>query len=226
MAGSNFDSFEKYIADTIYSGQTARLMLCNSATWGRAAGMADILATELAQINGYTRSSVALSTSTYNTGNQRAEVPQANFSFAASGSALSWNALVGILGGSATANKVITAVDAGTDTFTCANHGLSADDLIMVTVDAGGTIPAGVSATTLYYAVVASSNTFQLSTTSGGGSIVNVTSAGSGTIRLRYGNGRLVGFYSAGSTQQIPDGGQLNVPTNIIQANIGYVSGV
>ena len=65
------------------------------------------------------------------------------------------------------------------DTFTSNAHGLAADDRVFVAAVAGETLPAGLSATTLYYvrATGLTSDTFTLATTSGG-SAVDVTAAG------------------------------------------------
>jgi len=65
------------------------------------------------------------------------------------------------------------------DTFTSNAHGLAADDRVFVAAVAGETLPAGLSATTLYYvrATGLTADTFTLATTSGG-SAVDVTAAG------------------------------------------------
>lgn len=65
------------------------------------------------------------------------------------------------------------------DTFTSNVHGLAADDRVFVAAVAGETLPAGLSATTLYYvrATGLTADTFTLATTSGGAA-VDVTDAG------------------------------------------------
>lgn len=60
------------------------------------------------------------------------------------------------------------------DTFQSDGHGLSNDHRVFVSAVAGESIPAGLSATTLYFVVGVATDTFQLSTTQGGGA-VNVT---------------------------------------------------
>lgn len=62
--------------------------------------------------------------------------------------------------------------------FTLVAHGLSDDDQIVLSTS--GTLPAGLTAGTVYYVIEAADDTFQVSTTSGG-SAVNTSSAGSGT---------------------------------------------
>lgn len=68
--------------------------------------------------------------------------------------------------------------DAGTDFATSAAHGLTNGQ--RVTVSSSGTLPAGLSDTLTYYVVNKTTDTFQLSLTSGGAA-VDITSTGSGT---------------------------------------------
>lgn len=66
------------------------------------------------------------------------------------------------------------------DTFTSTAHGLVADDRVFVTAPAGQSgVPAGLSATTLYFvrATGLTADTFTIATTSGG-TAVDVTAAG------------------------------------------------
>lgn len=68
--------------------------------------------------------------------------------------------------------------DAGTDAATDTAHGLSDNDEIRVS--STGTLPAGLSEDTPYYLVNSDANTWQFSETVGG-SVVNITDAGTGT---------------------------------------------
>lgn len=68
--------------------------------------------------------------------------------------------------------------DTGTDTFTFANHGLSDGNVITFL---GGSLPAPITAGTNYYIIGATTNTFQISTSFGGGA-VNITGSGSGQL--------------------------------------------
>lgn len=67
---------------------------------------------------------------------------------------------------------------ATTDTITSAGHGLSNGDVLLLTTS--DTLPAGLSADTPYYVINSATDTFQLSTTSGG-SAVDITDTGTGT---------------------------------------------
>lgn len=75
--------------------------------------------------------------------------------------------------------KTVSAIDTGTETLTSNSHGFT--DGQEVKVYATTTIPGGLSDNRTYFVISAATNTFQLSTTSGG-SAVDITSAGSGTI--------------------------------------------
>lgn len=70
-----------------------------------------------------------------------------------------------------------TAVNA-TEIFTSSAHGLSNGDC--VTVASSTTLPNGLSASTYYYIITVTTNTFQLSTTPGG-SVVTISDDGTGT---------------------------------------------
>jgi len=69
--------------------------------------------------------------------------------------------------------------DASTDTLTATAHGLSNGDVVLFT-NSGGALPGGLSTNTIYYVVNAATDTFKVSTSSGG-SAVDITSAGTGT---------------------------------------------
>jgi len=88
-------------------------------------------------------------------------------------------------------NFATVTADAGTDTLTSAGHGLNNGEVVYFSTD--GTLPGGLSlyieevdafvferVGLVYYVINATTNTFQVSLTSGG-SAVDITSAGSGT---------------------------------------------
>lgn len=73
--------------------------------------------------------------------------------------------------------------DAGTDTFTSAAHGLTNGDIIYVASTVS--LPTGLSINTKYYVVNKATSTFQLSATKGG-SAIDISSAGTGTLTWFY----------------------------------------
>jgi len=67
---------------------------------------------------------------------------------------------------------------ATTDIITSATHGLSDNDVVVLTTT--DTLPAGLSTSTRYYVTSATTNTFKL-TTSINGDVVDITDTGTGT---------------------------------------------
>lgn len=83
-----------------------------------------------------------------------------------------------------TSIRNVSAVSIANDTITFAKaHGWLNDDRVrVVEITGSGAVPTGVSESTSYYAVVIDTHTIKLSTTPGGGAIVDITGTGSGTI--------------------------------------------
>lgn len=79
---------------------------------------------------------------------------------------------------SAGAHSAAFTADAGTDTLTSVAHGMSNGTVIAVS--SSTSLPGGLSASTIYYVIGATADTFQVSLSSGG-SAVNITGAGTGT---------------------------------------------
>lgn len=80
---------------------------------------------------------------------------------------------------SPTADPEAAFTAATTDIITSAAHGLSEGDCIWVS-NSGGALPTGLSASTDYYVINPTTDTFKLSTVRGG-SAVDITAAGTGT---------------------------------------------
>jgi hypothetical protein len=76
-----------------------------------------------------------------------------------------------------TLRGVGTVVTAGGDAISSNGHGLANTNRVFVTAVAGEGLPAGLSATVLYFVVGATTDTFQLSLTSGGAA-VDITALG------------------------------------------------
>lgn len=73
---------------------------------------------------------------------------------------------------------VPVSADADTDTLTGTGHGLDDDEEVQL-YNSGGTLPAGLSASTPYYVLNGDTNTLQLAL-SAGGEAVDITGTGSG----------------------------------------------
>jgi hypothetical protein len=79
--------------------------------------------------------------------------------------------------------------DSGTDVITFSSYNPTNGDTFFLS-NSGGTLPGGLTAGTLYYAINSSTNTCELSLTAGG-SAVNITTNGTGTQTALYGGGPL-----------------------------------
>lgn len=79
--------------------------------------------------------------------------------------------------------EIVVTIDTATDKFLATSHGLTNGQAVRVRVS-DGSLPGGVSSGTQYFVVNAGTNDFQISTTVGG-SAVDLTSVGSGTIVVR-----------------------------------------
>lgn len=76
-----------------------------------------------------------------------------------------------------------TGIDAGTDTFTSVAHGFTeAERIIFLTIS--GSTPGGLANNNPYYIRNVTPDTFQLSNTPAGGTIIDITGAGTGTHSL------------------------------------------
>lgn len=81
--------------------------------------------------------------------------------------------------------------DIGSDTVTLVGHGLGTNTPIQFTTT--GTLPTGITASTMYFAVNVTNNTFQIASTPNGEAI-DITGSPSGTHTLRRYTGKLDSF--------------------------------
>lgn len=199
-----------------YSGKvlTAALIYAVSAP-ALDAGIASWLQYELTEAsNGYSRfQSAALTGGSYSATNTRYEQDAVSVEFSASGGNLTYTHVLLLLDAAADgqAGGAITAssdVDPSTDVITVASHGLSDGDAVTVTADSGGTLPGGLTAGTLYYvdSVTSSTVTLHTATPVASGNKVNISSTGSGTLRLRKCAGSVYGLLTETSAVTISDG--------------------
>lgn len=179
------------------------------------AGIASWLQYELTEgTNGYGRfQSSALTGGSYVSAATRYEQSAISVEFAASGGTLVYTHVLlmidaasdGMAGGGITASS---DVNVSTDTITVNAHGLSNGDAVTLTADAGGAVPTGSTAGTLYYVSDVTTNTVKLNSSSGGGSsnVIDLTATGSGTLRLRKCAGSVYGLMTETSAVTIADG--------------------
>lgn len=81
-------------------------------------------------------------------------------------------------GGVPNQGRLVSSVDASTDTITLGTHGFADDDVVQFRADGSGSLPTGLVAGTAYYVIRVDESRFQVSATTGG-SAINLTTAGS-----------------------------------------------
>jgi hypothetical protein len=226
VTSKHVPSWQLYVAELVRAMGTYRQVLCLGA--GSATTIEAVVAAELVEANGYNRKLYNPGANSYNSTDKRAEAPAVNNAIVASGTSLQYDSIALIFNGASTANKGFTNsnVDTSTDTITVTGHGLANGDAIVLTADAGSTLAGGITSGTLYYAANITTDTFQASTAADGSGIANLTSAGSGNMRLRYAAGKLVWVGDYGSTQTILDGASRTITINTELHNSGYTTGV
>ncbi|MFB2769830.1 hypothetical protein ACE1AT_11155 [Pelatocladus sp. BLCC-F211] len=220
-------------AKILYRGGTPpdvskfRVCLANTAVLTRASTLADFIGNELLPSNGYTRSSVNFgSDGSYDTTDQRHELPFLSPSFTASGASLQFQTAFLLANSHSVASLSFTNsnVDAVSDRITINNHGLVNGDRLVFTADALATLPGGIAASTLYQVANKTTNDFQLQLV-GGSSIVDIANTGSGTFRARAANGIVVAYGVETSPITIPDGQTYAYQIPIVLLNSGYING-
>lgn len=100
---------------------------------------------------------------------------------------------------------VVSSIDTGTDEITVSAHTFTDGDVVKV--DASTTMPGGLTRVKPYYIINSTATTFQLSLTSGG-SAVDITSGGTGTIAVYSLENRpavetLMPYHGPGATQKL-----------------------
>lgn len=199
-----------------YSGKVLTAALVNAASApSTEAGIATWLQHELVEgTNGYARfQSAALTVGTYSATAARQEQSSVAVEFAATGGSLNFTHVVLLLDAAADgqAGGPITAstdVNPSTDVITVASHGLTDGDAVTVTADSGDTLPGGLTAGTLYYvdSVTSSTITLHTATPVASGNRVDITSTGSGTLRVRKCNGNVYGVLTENAAVTVSDG--------------------
>lgn len=118
--------------------------------------------------------------------------------FTAAGGAINWMGWFMLFDSMAASNIVVTSINPATDQITTPTHGIITGEVGLVTTDSGGTQPSGVDPAVGYFIRAVSTTVISLHTTQAGAiantGLVDITGAGSGTIRVRYGKGTLMMF--------------------------------
>ncbi|MEH1780237.1 MAG: hypothetical protein V7L26_14165 [Nostoc sp.] len=213
-------------AEILFRGATApdptkfRLCLANTATLTRSNLLADFLASELLPNNGYARASASIADGSYNTTNQRYELPTISATFSATGGALQFQTPFLMANSAALCSQSFTNanVNPTTDRITITAHGYANGDQLIFTADALATLPSGIVAGTIYTVSSVTTNDFQLTG-------VNITDTGSGTFRARNANGIIVAYAVESSPITLADGQGYSYQIPLVLLNSGYVNG-
>ncbi len=146
--------------------------------------------------NGYARVAITNNTTNFANTSSRQKLLQVAQAFAAA--TANWSTVDGWALYDASTNgtawvsgdmadlPVLAIGDASADTLTSSSHGFTVNQAVRVEAPTGQSLPAGLSASTSYYVVNPTTNTFQLSATQGG-SAIDLTVAGAAWVALWYG---------------------------------------
>lgn len=169
--------------------------------------------------------------SAYDTTDLREESIYDEVRFPASTNDISFQGYFLILDSTQLGTVTVSGINTTTKEITTSiAHNLNTGDASLITVDSGGSQPGGSSASTQYFARSTGTTTLTFHNTladaQANTGLVNFSSAGSGTIRIRNCKGVLVGWDYFVSAQTIPAGQTqlLRIPTNIL--NTGTLTGV
>jgi hypothetical protein len=198
-----------------------RLALANAASLGRTNSLADFISNELLPTNGYVRASANFgSDGSYDTTDQRHELPTISASFAASGGSLQFQTAFLIADSTAISSKSFTNsnVNPTSDRITITAHGFVNGDKLAFTADSLATLPGGIAASEICTVSSVTTNDFQLTG-------VNITDTGSGTFRARSANGIIVAYAVESSPITVADGQGYSYQIPLVVLNSGYVTG-
>lgn len=181
--GTPLDPAKMFIGLTNYSGSLL------SAT------IESVVAQELAQGNGYSRQPLTFTLdSVYDSGvDNRAETATVNVTFTAAGGPIGpFSAVFLIVEGSnrVPITFVSTDVNIATNTITKTGHGFPNGATIALYEPTAG-YPGGLTGTTKYLILNATANTFQLAQIATPSTPIDITSQGSGTIKMADATGIL-----------------------------------
>ena len=198
-----------------------RLCLANTATLGRTSSLADFISSELLPTNNYARATANFSgDGSYDTTDQRHELPTISASFSALGGSLQFQTAFLIADSSPISSKSFTNsnVDSTSDRITITSHGFVNGDKLIFTADALAALPGGIVAGTIYIVANVTTNDFELTG-------VSITNTGSGTFRARSANGIIVAYAVESSPITVPDGQGYSYQIPLAVLNSGYVTG-
>lgn len=193
---------EAYRGNTAMDVDNKYIILTNGATISDNSTMLDIISAEVAPGFGYARVAYSPSASSFDAGQSRQELPVADAEFIASGGSIQYDYGVILSGAGANASASVSNINTGATRLEfSSNPNFSNGDRVVITADAGGTVPTALDAALLYVVGAGSSGGtywIQCASTEGGSALS--VNGGSTPIRARHGNGKFDFYQSYGST--------------------------
>jgi len=228
MPPTSFAAWDERVGRVMYLGDARpdpsrfRVMLLNGLSVTRNTSKAAIVSAEVLG-GGYLRASYAPSGGVFDSGQNRYELSTVNVDISISGTSIQWSSVVLFADAAAVHALTMGAINTSTDRITITAHGLtSATEVAVTTTDV---LPGGIVANTLYFARVIDANTIELHTTSALNSIVDITTAGTGTHSLRNATGTPFQFENF-AAQTVGAGATQSLRIDWAVMNAGNVNGV
>lgn len=213
--------FTTWVSDLVYLNNTFHLTLANGAALENLSTFEDFFRAETTQSGMGDRVEIVRTQgATYNVGatEANAETVAPTINNISGALTLQFDQVFIVINGSPYrpvsfgSGSVLT----GTNQIAVANNNLVAGDRVMITPEAGSTLPGGIDENTRYYVLSASGNNFTLSANNV--SVVDITSTGSGNFWLRYANGDSIeSLITFSPAQSISPGGNLRV--DLVRSN-------
>lgn len=210
------------------SGISYYLCAADTTSLTRASSVADFVAAELLQEDGYQRQLITWpSDGTYSNANQRWELPTVTVAFQAVGASFQFQTVWVMAGANANASKIITGpnIDPATNRIILASHTLAAGDKFILSPEAGASLAGtGLTAGTLYTALNPTTNNFQPS--ADGVNPITITGAATGNINLKYASGTIVSFGVNPNPVLVQAGQSVEYDIDFVEFNAAYGPGV
>ncbi|MEH1780889.1 MAG: hypothetical protein V7L26_17600 [Nostoc sp.] len=230
--GTFTNSWISQAANILFCGSAAPdttkfyLGLANTNALTRANTIVDFVSNELLATDGYARSQLILpNNGSYNTSNNRQELPTATITFTAQNT-WQFQTVFLLANGHPVASLPFTSsnVNSATDRITIANHPWVSGDRLIFTADSTATLPTGINQATVYQVLSPTTNDFALGQVVSS-TPINIQDTGSGTFRARSANGMVAAFAVESSLITLLAASSYSYQIPLVLLNTGLVSG-
>jgi hypothetical protein len=202
------------------------LGLANTNALTRANSMVDFVSNELLATDGYARSQLVLpNNGSYDTTNNRQELPTATITFTAQNT-WQFQTVFLLANGHPVASMPFASanVNSATGRITIASHPWVSGDLLVFTADPTSTLPTGINPLTLYQVLSPTTNDFALGLV-GSSTPITIQNTGSGTFRARSANGTVAAFAVESNLITVLAANSYSYQIPIVLLNTGLVAG-